>query len=151
MKEPVDHILRPSLPWRLGSAAITECGYDASQVKTLTRDEAKARYKELGRQRTAMLTCMTCIETANRWGTWEDDPRQALQREITWEHGGFYRAREDRGQRLKNELQVIATMIDERRDEFLAAVSEIEQRRAWNEKKAALAERPKTAQPRNGL
>ncbi len=38
VKEPVDHILRPRLPWRDGSeGAITECGYDATKVKTLTR------------------------------------------------------------------------------------------------------------------
>ncbi len=32
MKEPVDHILRPKLPWRTGEGAITECGYDAAKV-----------------------------------------------------------------------------------------------------------------------
>mgnify|MGYP001599520162 CR=1 FL=1 len=37
MKEPVDHVLRPRLPWRSPSdPAITECGYDASKVKTIT-------------------------------------------------------------------------------------------------------------------
>lgn len=40
MKEPVDHILRPSLPWRASNeGAITECGFDASKVKPLTRAE----------------------------------------------------------------------------------------------------------------
>lgn len=33
MKEPVDHILRPSLPWREASA-MTECGLNAASVKT---------------------------------------------------------------------------------------------------------------------
>jgi hypothetical protein len=144
MKEPVDHILRPSLPWRPGAAAITECGYDASKVKTLSRADFLRRYKELGMQRSAMLTCMTCSDTARRWGAWEDDPRLALQREIEWERGGYYyRERKDRGQRLKDELLVIADLIENHRAEFDAAVSEIERRRAWNEKKAALAERPK--------
>ena len=46
MKEPVDHILRPQLPWRSGPG-ITECGYDASQVKTLTREQFKARLAEM--------------------------------------------------------------------------------------------------------
>lgn len=152
MKEPVDHILRPRLPWRAADeAAITECGFDASKVTTLTRPEYFQRLKELGRQRSAMMTCMTCADTAARWGTWDDDPRRALDREITWEYGGRYRAREDRGQRLKDELVAIATLIEAHRDEFSATVSEIEQRRAWNEKKAAVAGRPKSAPSRNGL
>lgn len=138
MKEPVDHILRPSLPWRAGEPGITECGFDASKVKTLTRDEAKQRFKDLGRQRTAMMTCMTCIDTANRWGTWDDDQRQAMDREIAWEWGGGYRAREDRGCRLKDELIAIAALIEAHRDEFDSHINETEQRRAWNEKKAAL-------------
>jgi hypothetical protein len=138
MKEPVDHILRPRLPWRGDEAAITECGFDASKVKTLTRGEFFARQKELGRQRTAMLTCMTCSDTAGRWGTWEDDPRRAVEREVTWEYGGGYRAREDRGDRLKSELLAIAELIEAHRDEFDAAVSAIAQRREWLEKKAAL-------------
>jgi hypothetical protein len=63
MKEPVDHILRPNLPWRSpDEGAITECGYDASKVKTLTRAEFFKGQKDLGERRTAMLTCMTCSD-----------------------------------------------------------------------------------------
>lgn len=36
MKEPVDHILRPQLPWRT-DAGITECGYDATKVAGIPR------------------------------------------------------------------------------------------------------------------
>src|SRR5215510_8447013 len=93
MKEPVDHIVRPQLPWRTArDVAITECGYDASKVKAVTRVEYFARLKELGQQRTAILTCMTCSDTARRWGTWDDDARKALEREIDWEcrRMGFY-------------------------------------------------------------
>lgn len=135
MKEPVDHILRPRLPWR-SDGAITECGFDASKVKTLTRDEYAARFKELGRQRAAMLTCMTCADTAARWGTWEGDPRKAMEREIAWEGAGRY-AREDRGQRLKDELIAIAALIEAHREEFDAHIAETVGRRDWLEKKAA--------------
>ena len=45
MKDPVDHILRSRLPWRGDEAAITECGYDASRVKTLTREEYSLKGK----------------------------------------------------------------------------------------------------------
>lgn len=138
MKEPVDHILRPRLPWRPGEAAITECGYDGNKVKAITREEFFRRFKDLGQQRTAMLTCMTCSDTAQRWGTWEDDPRKAMEREINWECG--YR-RTDRGQRLRDELQAIATMLEKHHLEFISTVDEIEQRRVWNEKKAARAAR----------
>lgn len=147
MKEPVDHILRPSLPWREGGAAITECGYDATKVKTLTRPEFFQRLKDMGRQRSALLTCMTCSDTAARWKAWEDDPRQAMDREITWEYGGGYRPRTDRGERMKDELIAIAALIDAHRDEFEATLTTNSQRREWLEKKAALASRPSPSKP----
>jgi hypothetical protein len=155
MKEPVDHILRPRLPWRLpNEGQITECGYDAAQVKTLTREEFFSRQKELGERRTAMLTCMTCSDTAQRWGRWENDPRTALQREIVWEHGGGYRARNDRGHRLLDELVVIAKLVETHRVEFDAELAALDQgrelaekRRAWIEKKNAAARKPKDRPP----
>lgn len=129
MKLPVDHILRPQLPWRLCTpGGITECGYDANAVKTLTRDEYFTRIKDLGRQRTAMVTCMTCADTAARWGGWEDDPRKALEREIIWESGYRYT---DRGTLLRDELEAIAWLISEHRTEFDAAVEKTGQRRKW--------------------
>jgi len=144
MKEPVDHILRPRLPWRApDEAPITECGYDASKVKTLTRGEFFQREKELGKQRTAMLTCITCADTARRWGRWQDDPRLALQREIEWERGGAYysRGRDDRGRRLRDELEAISALIEAHRQEFLDHISAGERQREWLEKKAAMAKR----------
>jgi hypothetical protein len=149
MKQPVDHIERPRLPWRR-DAAVTECGLDASKTKTLTRAEFFQREKELGQQRTAMLTCMTCSQTAKRWGTWDDDPRMALQREIEWERGGYWgRGRDDRGQLLKDELMAIAHLIKVHSDEFDAHVAAAEQRREWLARKAAMERRPKAAAPRS--
>lgn len=136
MKEPVDHIIRPSLPWRR-DGAITECGYDATKIQSITRPEFFQRVKDLGKQRSAMLTCMTCSNTAQEWGTWEDDPRRALGREIAWEHGGYRRAREDRGERLKDELIAIAALIEAHREEFDAHTAETAARRDWLERKAA--------------
>lgn len=151
MKEPVDHILRPHLPWRSPTeGAITECGYDATKVKALTREEFFQREKDLGKQRTAMLTCMTCSDTARRWGRWGDDPRLALQREIEWERGHNYwaRARDDRGELLKDELLAIAALIEAHRDEFDAHISETVGRRDWLERKAAKASKPQQSRPR---
>lgn len=139
MKEPVDHILRPSLPWRK-EADVTECGYDASKVAAISRPEFFQREKDLGKQRAAMLTCMTCSQTAHRWQTWEEDPRKALGREIEWECGASYwRGRTDRGHHLKDELVAIVALIEANRDQFDALISETEQRREWLAKKAAMA------------
>jgi hypothetical protein len=139
MKEPVDHILRPRLPWRSDEGAITECGYDASKVKTLTRAEFFQRVKDLGRQRSALLTCMTCSDTAGRWGTWEDDPRKAMEREIAWENG--WQRRQEGTSRLRDELVAIAALIEAHREEFDATIAENVVRREWLEKKAAKAAR----------
>ena len=151
MKEPVDHILRPHLPWRQDGGMVTECGYNATKVKTLTREEFFERKKTLGSQRTAMITCMTCADTASRWGTWDSDPRAALQREIIWEcgHGysGVYGGRDDRGQQLQDELVAIADLIATHRDKFDDLVRQTGQRRAWLEKKAELTRRPKATRP----
>jgi hypothetical protein len=135
VKDPVDHILRPQLPWRR-DAGITECGYNAEKVSTLTRDEYFARVKDLGQQRAAMVTCMTCADTARRWCTWEEDPRKALQREIEWECGW---RRTDRGEQTKDELLAVAALVEAHRDEFDAHVEATQQRRDWLEKKAANA------------
>lgn len=143
MKEPVDHIARPRLPWRSADSDITECGYDASKVKTLTREEFFQREKELGKQRMAMVTCMTCSDTARRWKSWEDDPRQAMDREIAWEWSNGYRAREDRGERLREELIAIAALIETHREEFDNTITTNCQRQEWLAKKAALKQKPK--------
>lgn len=150
MKDPVDHILRPRLPWRpADDGAITECGYDASKVTTLTREEYFQRRKELGQQRSAMLTCMTCAGTAQRWGCWEDDPRLALQREIEWERPGYYSRRSDgRSVRLKDELQAIASLIQAHPEEFASSLEAIKGRREWIEKKDEAKRKASTPKPK---
>lgn len=135
MREPVDHILRPQLPWRSDDTAITECGYDASKVKAITRDELRTRLKDMGEQRTAILTCMTCLDTAKRWGTWINDPRQALDREIQWEQRGRWSS-DDRGKRLYFELQAIAELVDTHRADFDAIVARLQGVEAWQATKA---------------
>ncbi len=134
MKEPVDHVLRPKLPWRGNEEPITECGLDASKVKTLTRDEFLARLKDMGQQRTAILTCMTCVDTSRRWHGWDLDPRQAIEREIAWEHRGRW-SHDDGRQRLVFELQAIAALIEAHRPEFEAHVAQLHGLSAWQAKK----------------
>lgn len=142
MKEPVDHILRPLLPWRQGEDAITECGYDATKVKAITRNQFFERLKEFGQQRTALLTCMTCSDTARRHATWEEDPRQAMRREIDWEAGAWgYRSRTDRGARLNDELLAIAALIEAHREEFKGHIAAAIARRDWLARKEAMADK----------
>lgn len=129
MKEPVDHILRPFLPWRPQGPAVTECGYNAESVKTISRDELEKRLKDYGQARTAMLTCMTCVQTAQRHVDWQTDPRKALQREIEWEVG-WRKHRKNRTQ-LRNELLAIEQLIEAHADEFRTLV----QRQEWRAKK----------------
>lgn len=133
MKQPVDHILRPQLPWRDGSG-ITECGLDASKISTLTREQFFDRLTEMGQQRCSLFTCMTCADTARRWGRWEDDPRKALEREITWELR--YR-REREPSQLLDELTAIAALIAAHPEQFERLVTEHKQRREWLIKKDA--------------
>lgn len=149
MKEPVDHILRPQLPWRTGGG-VTECGYDASKVQTLTRDEYFARLKDLGQQRCAMMTCMTCADTARRWGTWDDDPRKAVEREVQWECG-WRRSDNGRGVRLRDELLALAALSEAHGDEFRAHIERLEQQRAWIEKKQGVKGKPSPSRIRGGL
>ena len=122
MKQPVDHIERPRLPWRPeNETALTECGFEAVKVKTLTRSEFSRRLKEYGEQRTAILTCMTCMQTAQRWQDWDTDPRQAIEREVIWE-GRFG---DNRGHQLRDELRAIALMIKTYPAEFKELVHQV--------------------------
>ena len=133
MKTPVDHILRTRLPWRDASGAITECGYDATKVTTIARAEYFQRRKDMGQQRCALLTCMTCSSTVERWATWDDDPRKAVGREIEWECGW---SRTERGLKLRDELTAVAALIEAHGDEFKDLVSAISLRRDWLDRKA---------------
>lgn len=135
MKQPVDHIIRSQLPWRRGPG-ITECGYDAAKVTAITREEYAARVKDLGQQRAAMVTCMTCSTTVRNWSTWEQDPRHAIGREVEWETRGS-RYANDRGNLLRDELAVIAALIEAHRDEFDAKLVEIKGRREWLAQKSS--------------
>lgn len=140
MKEPVDHIIRPIVPWRKADEPqMTECGYDSRKVQSLTREQFLKRLKEYGEQRTGLVTCMTCMHTAKRWPTWQDDPRLALSREVEWEapHWGLDRKIHDRrGNRLRDELLAIEALIAAHPEEFRDLLASIDARRQWLERKS---------------
>jgi hypothetical protein len=141
MKEPVDHILRPRLPWRPPTdPAVTECGYNAAKVSTLTREQFTARLKEYGRQRASLLTCMTCMQTSERHPTWEQDPRLAVAREVQWEVQWWNASmppRDTNGHRLKDELTALAALAAAHPDEFQKLLAATDALHAWIERKKA--------------
>ena len=138
MKEPVDHILRPRLPWRNADADMTECWLNAAKVATLSREAHSLRIRDLGQQRAAMITCMTCADTSKRWKPWEESPLQAIERETSWEQRRGWG--EPRGYRLYTELLAIVELIEAHREEFDGIVAKISGQREW----------PQTALPKNG-
>lgn len=122
VKGPVHHILRARLPWRDGPDR-TECGHLASEMALVwTRDEAVVQFKELGEQRMAMLTCMTCLHTANRWPTWETSPVAVMDRECSREGWHFPQYPDPEHQAEKNllerELRALAALAAAHSEEF---------------------------------
>jgi hypothetical protein len=122
MKEPVHHIIRAKLPWRK-EPDLTECGHLASEMALVwTRAEAVAKFKELGEQRMAMVTCMTCMHTANRWPTWETSPVAVMDRECSREGWHFrqYPGPEQQAEKnlLERELRALAALAEVHSEEF---------------------------------
>ena len=131
MKDPVDHIVRPTVPWR--DPDLTQCGRSVADVaKVVSLDEARRRWRDQGEARASFTLCMTCVQTADRHRVdWDSNPIGIVSREATaldyvWQSRG---RREDHDQdlaqatRLTHELRAIAMLIDAHRDEFEAAVA----------------------------
>ena len=121
MKEPLDHIIRTPLPWRRNEF-LTECGLSANNYQSITRDEAVAKVKEQGKQRAAMSTCMTCMNTTERYwlrgmraASDGDDPLVILERECSGAGWGRNSGQQDL---LRTELRAITALIENHRDEF---------------------------------
>jgi hypothetical protein len=112
--EELEHVRRPNLPWR--SSDLTECGLDTNRP-TITREQLRAKWKRQGQQRAAMTTCMTCLSTARRWPSWDEDPVGCLGREayLGESHGDAFRI----------ELRAIALLIAAHREEFDQAVRDL--------------------------
>lgn len=116
--EPKDHVMRASLPWR-PVEELTECGRPAGNFDpryVLSRADAVARFRQQGHRRSFELFCMTCLDTVNRWPTWEKDPARTLSRHL----GGYGRGRDDR---IDDELRALAELVDRHRDEFDALLT----------------------------
>lgn len=131
MSEPKTHVLRARLPWR-ADEHLTECGLPAADHETLDRPTAAARWKEWGPRRAALIFCMTCVDTANHWPNWDDDPATVMSRECG---RGRWREAGDDPPRLERELRALAALAEAHADEFadllagLAEVSSLADRR----------------------
>lgn len=126
-REELEHVRRPNLPWR--TFDLTECGLDTDRP-VISRAELAAKWKAQGQQRAALTTCMTCLDTARRWPSWDEDPVRCLGRET---YGGR-RGHEDV---FRAELRAIELLVEAYRDEFDQAVRDInaaptlEAKQAW--------------------
>lgn len=144
---PVDHIARLIVPWR-ADVELTECGKQVATLpaeRVVTVETVQARIRDIGQQRAAFTTCMTCWTTAERWhGSGQANRLGAIRRELEalrWaDHAPIRRfapgederwdARHDREtaawerrKRFERELDAILALIAAHRaefDEFLA-------------------------------
>lgn len=125
MREPVEHVKRPRPPWRADDAR-TECGKDIADVRlVISRDQLVAKVKDQGRRRAALSTCMTCLETATRWPTWEQDPVQAIFRETYSNYGGRQVYGGAPISQFRDELVALAELVERHRAEFDGILSSL--------------------------
>jgi hypothetical protein len=109
------HIIRAKPPWRR-DGDLTECGRDPLTYRSISREEFDRRYSQLGQQRMALMSCMTCYETATRHATWERNPVACLLRDAG--DMRIYHTSHPRLIALRNELVAIAALIAAHRAEF---------------------------------
>lgn len=140
MSEPLTHVIRPTLPWRNDATAVTECGLRADSYPSVPRDEAAARWKKLGAQRASLWFCMTCVQTAGRWPTWDEDPAGCLGREV---ERARYRRRPDDpdDDPFRRELVAIAQLVDLHRDDFDTLLTDLDETVSLSDHRAARSAR----------
>lgn len=114
MSEPLMHVARPSLPWN--PSEMSECGRN-DLAHVISRDEFVALVRKLGKQRAAMVVCMTCFDTAQRHSDWAHDPAAVVQRVIF---------RPDEREHLNTELRAIEMLINAHPDEFEQAMNDLQ-------------------------
>jgi hypothetical protein len=116
--EPLDHVLRPQLPWR--DDLTTECGLSGDgDRRVITRAAFLRRLKDQGKQRSAMTTCMTCWQTAGRYKDWATSPSDVMARNVNgWD--------ETKKVRINSELRAIVALIEAHPEEFYGYLDGLE-------------------------
>lgn len=120
MREALQHIIRPMIPWREGEPGLTECGRAQTDVaQWITLEEFIIKVRREGQQRSAMTTCMTCWSRAAVGARVQEDwghrPSAVIEREIL--RSGQPESR------LDTELRAIALLIQAHREEFDSLIS----------------------------
>lgn len=112
------HIQRSRCPWE--QPDLTECGRAVVEfARVVSRDQALARFREIGATRARYEFCVTCWETADRHSTWEADPLAAIGRlPNAWASG-------ERAIRARAELRALGLLVEAHREEFDAAVESL--------------------------
>jgi hypothetical protein len=133
---PLDHILRPPLPWQTDRPALTECGRRVNDVgASISSEEFIARVRKLGQQRTSMTTCMTCYNRAaigyRQGENWDRNPGAIIAR--AYERVRFSKDAEV----LNRELRAIAMLVEAHRPEFLELVAGLEQTVSLDDRRRA--------------
>jgi hypothetical protein len=114
------HVQRPPLPWRKEHHR-TECGLPVAGHPVIGREEFKAKVKREGVRRAQVTTCQTCLDTANRHPSWEEDPVRAVGREMErWRWGG---PRERNP--FRDELLALAALVERHPEEFAEILEDI--------------------------
>lgn len=127
--QPLHHIRRAALPWQQ-DRHMTECGKRQLDVAScIGRDDFEALKKRHGKTRTAMLVCITCMQTAQRHPTFEQSPVRAVAREVDYMRHPVRRE----VSAINRELRAVASLIERYPEEFRQLV---EQQR-WRDKEAA--------------
>lgn len=143
MTGPIEHSIRPPLPWR--DDRITECGRPVADVASaLTREEMVAKVRRQGQQRAAMTSCMTCWSTANRHLDWDRHPSSVIERYLS----SRWRTQDEDEPLIDRELRAIALLIEGHRAEFdelvegLGAVGDLRRARLRKVREARYSPRP---------
>lgn len=156
MEDPVTHVRRPAAPWRPSAPDLdlTECGRPLADVPAqyLTSREELVRYvKEVGKQRAAFTTCMTCADTIDRHESWDLNPVAVMGRDGLPSHrwGGRPTPRQ---QRARLEMFALALLVEAHRDEFDQALAGLQAaEEAGQQLVAARATRRAKARREQGL
>lgn len=113
MNGPLDHLAREVPPWR--EATTTECGRPLGDVaQIITRAAAVRRWKDQGAKRASFSLCMTCVETANRNPTFDENPIENIRRTLP----AAYAANRERLDTEERHWRAVAALIDAHRDDF---------------------------------
>lgn len=114
------HVQRPGLPWRK-EQSLTECGLPVAGHPVISRADFLVKLKREGERRARYSTCQTCLDTASRWPSWNEDPIRCLYREAD-RRWGSRRPLDP----FRTELLALAALVERHPEEFAELLEDIE-------------------------